>query len=234
MSIVNRLILGDGLLGSELVKQTDWDYISRKNNGIDFTNIKTYEHMLNDYDEVINCIAYTDTYNVSRDTHWKVNYEGVANLVDLCNMSEKKIIHISTDYLYTYSKVGATETDVPVHCSNWYGYTKLLADGYVQLKSNNFLLLRNTHKKTPFPYEKAWVNQIGNFDYVDIITKYIVKLIDKNAVGIYNIGTDVKTVYQLAKRTSSDVKPMYSMIDDTAPTNVVMDVSKLERFLKEK
>ena len=234
MSIVNRLILGDGLLGSELVKQSGWDYISRKNNDIDFTNIKTYEHMLSDCDEVINCIAYTDTYSVNRDTHWKVNYEGVANLVDLCNKLEKKIIHISTDYLYTYSKVGATENDVPVHCSNWYGYTKLLADGYVQLKSNNFLLLRNTHKKTPFPYEKAWVNQIGNFDYVDIITKYIVKLIDKNAVGIYNIGTDVKTVYQLAKRTSSDVKPMYSMIDDTAPTNVVMDVSKLERFLKEK
>jgi dTDP-4-dehydrorhamnose reductase len=234
MSIVNRLILGDGLLGSELVKQTGWDCVSRKNKGIDFTNIKTYEHMLSDYDEVINCIAYTDTYNVNRDTHWKVNYEGVANLVDLCNMSEKKIIHISTDYLYTYSKVGATENDVPVHCSNWYGYTKLLADGYVQLKSSNFLLLRNTHKKTPFPYERAWVNQIGNFDYVDIITKYIVELIDKNAVGIYNIGTDVKTIYQLAKKTSSDVKPMYSMIDDTAPTNVVMDVSKLERFLKEK
>ena len=56
---MNRLILGDGLLGSELVKQSGWDYISRKNNDIDFTNIKTYEHMLSDCDEVINCIAYT-------------------------------------------------------------------------------------------------------------------------------------------------------------------------------
>ena len=232
--MIKRLILGDGLLGSELIKQTGWDYISRKKDGIDFTAIETYKHMLDNYDEVINCIAYTNTYDVDKNLYWKVNYEGVANLVDLCNIFEKKMIHISTDYLYTYSKVGATENDVPVHCKNWYGYTKLLADGYVQLKSNNFLLLRNTHKKNPFPHENAWANQIGNFDYVDIITKYIVKLINKNAVGIYNVGTDVKTIYQLAKKTSSDVKPMYSMIDDTAPTNVVMDVSKLERFLKEK
>ncbi len=32
----SRLILGDGWLGTELVKQTGWDYISRKKDGIDF------------------------------------------------------------------------------------------------------------------------------------------------------------------------------------------------------
>ena len=30
----SKLILGDGWLGSELVKQTDWNYISRKNDDI--------------------------------------------------------------------------------------------------------------------------------------------------------------------------------------------------------
>ena len=35
----NRLILGDGLLGSEIVKQTGWDYASRKKDGIDFTSV---------------------------------------------------------------------------------------------------------------------------------------------------------------------------------------------------
>ena len=29
------LILGDGLLGSEIVKQTEWDYMSRKKDGIE-------------------------------------------------------------------------------------------------------------------------------------------------------------------------------------------------------
>jgi len=231
---MSKLILGDGLLGSELVKQTGWNYISRKKDGIDFTDDQTYRHFLSNYNEIINCIAHTDTYDKSRNLHWNINYKAVSDLVEICNKYNKKLIHISSDYVYSNSNPGSSEGDVPVHCNNWYGYTKLLGDAHVQLKSNNYLIVRCGHKQSPFPYEKAYVNLIGNFDYVDIITKYIVKLIDKNAVGIYNIGTDVKTVYQLAKRTSSDVKPMYSMIDDTAPTNVVMDVSKLERFLKEK
>ena len=34
------LVLGDGKLGSEIVKQTKWDYISRKKDKFDFTNNK--------------------------------------------------------------------------------------------------------------------------------------------------------------------------------------------------
>ena len=29
------VVLGDGLLGSEIIKQTGWDIISRKKNGFD-------------------------------------------------------------------------------------------------------------------------------------------------------------------------------------------------------
>ena len=46
MSMINRLILGDGWLGAELVKKTNWDYISRKKNGIDFTDINSYKDYL--------------------------------------------------------------------------------------------------------------------------------------------------------------------------------------------
>jgi dTDP-4-dehydrorhamnose reductase len=56
------------------------------------------------------------------------------------------LVHISTDYLYSGSVSNASESDVPVHCNNWYGYTKLLADGLVQLESNNYLICRCTHK----------------------------------------------------------------------------------------
>ena len=49
----HKLILGDGLLGSELHKQTGWDYISRKKDGIDFTDIDSYKNYILDYYEVI-------------------------------------------------------------------------------------------------------------------------------------------------------------------------------------
>ena len=85
---MDKLILGDGLLGSELVKQTNWDYISRKKDKIDFTSPKTYERKLQypyEFDTIINCIAYTDTYDLDRDKHWNVNYSAVVDLVEICN-----------------------------------------------------------------------------------------------------------------------------------------------------
>mgnify|MGYP003135252171 CR=1 FL=1 len=224
----NKLILGDGLLGTELKKQTGWDYISRKKDGIDFTDFLSYRELIKDYDEIVNCIAYTNTYDSDKDKHWKVNYEGVSHLVKLCNLLDKKLVHISTDYIYTNSKEEASEEDVPVHCQNWYGYTKLLADGYIQLKSNNFLLLRGTHKQEPFPYDKAWLNQVGNFDYVSVISDLVIKLINKNCTGIYNVGTEIKSMYELAKRTQSDVRcDMY--LHPHIPKNVTMNLNKMEK-----
>ena len=44
----NKLILGDGLLGSELVKQTKWDCISRIKDNIDFDDINSYKDDFND------------------------------------------------------------------------------------------------------------------------------------------------------------------------------------------
>ena len=42
MGKLRVLVLGDGLLGSEIVKQTNWDCISRKGDGFDITDLETY------------------------------------------------------------------------------------------------------------------------------------------------------------------------------------------------
>lgn len=228
---MNKLVLGDGLLGTEIVRQTGWSYISRKKEGIDFLKPDTYVPFLEDYDEVINCIAYTTTYDTDKELAWKINYEGTANLVDICNQQDKKLTHISTDYLYTHSKENASEEDVPVHCENWYGYTKLLADGYVQLKSQNYLLIRGTHKQSPFPYEVAWADQVGNFDYVSVMAGLMIKLINKNADGVYNVGTETKSMYELAKQTKKTVASSYMMEHASTPRNVTMNLTKMEKKL---
>jgi len=229
---MSKLILGDGLLGSELNKKTGWDYISRKKDGIDFVNLESYESFLEPYDEIINCIAYTETYDTSKDIHWSVNFGGVVDLCDFCVLENKKLIHISTDYLYAHSKDDASELDVPVHCENWYGYAKLLADGYVQLKGERYLLIRSTHKRIPFEHEFAWINQVGNFDYVSKISSLIISLIDNGAVGIYNVGTELKSMYDLAKQTKSEVKPTTEMVCKFTPTNLSMNLDKMRELIK--
>jgi len=65
------LVLGDGLLGSELVKQTDWDFVSRKWGNFDINNL----HLISKgYNVIVNCIAHTDSYSKERDTHMNLIY----------------------------------------------------------------------------------------------------------------------------------------------------------------
>jgi dTDP-4-dehydrorhamnose reductase len=226
------VILGNGLLGSELTKQTGWDILSRSVDGIDLTNINTWVNLLLPYDTIINCIAYTNTYDNNKKKHWDTNYKAVVELTDYCNYHNKKLVHISTDYIYANCQTPPNEEGVPVHQSTYYAYTKLLADGYIELKGKNYLILRGTHKTTPFPHEQAWINHYGNFDYIDIIADLYIKLIKKDAKGLFNVGTELKNMYILAQRTKSNVSPVYN--DDVRiPLDVSMNISKLNKFLNE-
>lgn len=227
------LVLGDGLLGSEIVRQSGWHYISRKKDGIDFTDVFSYLKYLAPYDQVINCIGYTDTYSEDSETHWDVNYKGVVDLVDWCDIQGKKLIYISTDYIYSYSKKNALEESVPSNCPNWYTYTKLLADGYVQLRLKDYLLIRCSFKPRPFPYRKA-INQWGNFEYVDEIASKIIRLVNKNATGVFNVGSSKsRSMGQFARESDPRVVSTNSIIHRTQPLDVSMDTSKMRRFLDE-
>lgn len=219
------LVLGDGLLGSEIIKQTNWDYISRKKDGFDIT--KNNFNFIG-YDTIVNCIAYTNTYSDDRESNWNVNYKAVADLVEYCNLHDIKLVHISTDYIYTNSIPYASEEDIPIHGNNWYSYTKLLGDAYVQLKSKNYLICRETHKPNPFPYEKAWINQIGNFDYVNVIAELIINLIKSNYFGIFNVGTEIKSMFDLAIKTNTKVMP--ELKPNYVPENLIMNISKLKNI----
>ena len=77
---MNTLILGDGLLGSELKKQTNWDVASRKLTNIDINKLKLLKNLLSKYDTVINCIANTNTYSEDKNDHFNVNYKFAINL----------------------------------------------------------------------------------------------------------------------------------------------------------
>jgi dTDP-4-dehydrorhamnose reductase len=232
---MKALILGDGKLATELQKQTGWDYISRKKDGFDLLRSKFYnDHYyihLSDYDTIINCIGYTKTYENERKLNWDTNYVGVIRLVNFCNTYHKKLIHFSTDYVYANSLTRAEE-DLPVHFRSWYSYTKLLADAYVQAVSNDYLLIRTTFKPRPFPWKTAWTNIRTNSDYVDVIADLIIKLIEKDAKGVYNVGTEPKTYYDLAKQTVPDCVPSCSkeFEDDLI---VTMDLTKLKKFLND-
>lgn len=226
---MNNLVLGHGLLGSEIVKQTGWDFFSRKKDNFDFRLLSSYKDKLEKYDTIINCVALTDTYSSNKFDMYDVNFKSVTILSDYLTEKNKKLIHISTDYVYTNSKNYASEEDLPLISENWYTYYKLLADEYIMLKNKNFAIFRCSFKPNPFPYPNAWINQVGNFDYVDTISKILIQLINLNVSGLYNVGTGVKSIYELAKKTNPNV--MGVLKSSSSPSNITINIDKMKKVL---
>ena len=223
------LVLGKGKLGSEIVKQTGWDYLSRAEHEITIDNFDEWKDRMSVYDVIVNCIANTDTYSDDKEKHWKANYELVTFLAEFCDENNKKLVHISTDYLYQNSVEDAKETNECEFEHTWYMFTKLLADEYLKEHAKNYLICRLSHKPYPFPYESAWVDVVTNADYTPVIADLVIKLIEGGAEGLYNVGTERKTIYELAQRTNKNV--LKSISPPHVPKNITMNLTKMENFL---
>ena len=226
---MKALVLGKGKLGSEIVKQTGWDYLSRAEHEITIDNFDEWKDRMSVYDVIVNCIANTDTYSDDKEKHWKANYELVTFLAEYCDENNKKLVHISTDYLYQNSVEDATEEDEPLFDHTWYLFTKLLADEYLKEHAKNYLICRLSHKPYPFPYESAWVDVVTNADYTPVISDLVIKLVEGDATGLYNVGTERKTIYELAQRTNKNI--LKSISPPYTPKNITMNLSKMENFL---
>lgn len=224
-----RIILGDGLLGSAVIGQTGWQYVSRSKDGIDITKPGWKQHIPSDTTEIINLIANTNTYSGNWNKMFDVNYRAVISLVDFCNQRGIKLIHYSTDYVYIDSRHPAKETFKAKPQKTPYAMSKLLADEYIVKHCDNYLICRGSQKPDPFPYDKGFTDVIGNFDYPDNIAELFIQLIRENATGIYNIGTDPKSVYELAQQTNQNVKPTEAPED--FPKDLTMDLTKMKHFL---
>ena len=134
------LVLGDGLLGSELVNNYKWDMVSRKTGTLDITflGLNELESTIKQYDVIVNCISNTDSYSEDKQKHWEVNYEFVKNLNNICS-NKIKLVQISTEFVYAHNSIPPTEKCLPLPDNTWYAYTKLLADEYIQVSNSNYL-----------------------------------------------------------------------------------------------
>ncbi len=95
-------------------------------------------------DVVINCAAYTnvDGCESHKDLAFKVNALGARNLAMISEEVGAKLIHVSTDYVF--SGVGSTpldECDLPAPVSA-YGTTKLAGEEFVRSLSSKYFIVR--------------------------------------------------------------------------------------------
>jgi hypothetical protein len=218
------VILGDGVLGTELESITGWPVESRKKTSLDIDNIEKLSNIIYKNDIIVNCIAFTDSYGGTKDEHWKINYVFPSTLSNLCLIEDKKLVHISTEFVYANNEEPPTEEDIPLPDNSWYAYSKLLADEYISFTNANALICRLLHKPNPFPYPDVW-NVKTSGDLVDKIAILVKELITKKATGIFNVGTGDKSL--------SDLVPYSKIVEppDHVPKDTRMNIHKLEGFL---
>jgi len=220
------LILGDGILGSELQLQTGWDLASRKTTGLNIRDNQQLYQVLEDYDTVINCIANTNTYSDDGKDMCEVNYYFPYHLAVICNKLKIKLVQISTEYVYANNKGLPNEDSLPIPADNWYSYYKLKADDIVALVSNSYLICRLLHKSKDFNPPEVW-SVCTSGDTVDKIAELVIKLVRYGAYGLYNVGTGSKWLSSIVKNKNLDiVQP-----PEGVPIDTRMDLTKMNNFL---
>lgn len=154
-------------------------------------------------DIIIHAAAVTNSINVKQNPvpAIQTNIIGTAYISEYCIKNNIRLVYISTDYVYPGTKGNYIETD-SLYPDNEYAWTKLGGECSVKLVPKH-LIIRTSFGSTKYPYEYAWDNLITSKDYVDVIAPMIYKSSISSEIGILNIGTEPKSVYEYAKNRNS-------------------------------
>lgn len=201
------------LLEKNIVTSIDLDVL-------DITNLSQVMDYFqkNQFDCIINCAAYTNVDKCEEDieTAFKVNAIGPRNLAMAAEKIGAKLIHISTDYIF--SGEGAqpfVEWDTPAPQSI-YGKTKALGERYVSEFCSRYFIIRtawlygyygNNFVKTIMRVAKdqgeikVVDDQRGNPTNAADLAHHILKLASTQEYGIYHgTGTGECSWYDFATK----------------------------------
>lgn len=253
-----------GQLGNQLqaqLKEINWDIVSvgRRNSSI-YTDLRNPKSLLGvlkslEADIIINAAAITDISYCDRatDEPWIVNCLSSNILSDYCYNARIKYVYISTDQVYEHKENSSSEND-PVFLKNIYAKTKYWGEPRLNPNSltvrTSFFGLRSQGRDGFVNY---LVNSINKGEKVnlyqniftsaladDLCANLIIRLLQDDAVGIFNVGT--RCCYSKAEfgfqiiQELGKVEVSYEIIDKPESEvkvngNVGMNCSKVEGYL---
>ena len=179
---------GSGKLGTELKKHLKGQYPTHKE--FDITNIKKVPVC----DLVVHLAGYTavDKAEIERSRCFEVNVLGTYQL--LVHFPDKPFVFISTEH---------------VNADGIYFQSKLIGELLLKNLAKHHLIIRTLFKPNPWPFAYAFIDQMTQGDYVDVIAPLIAKKIKQwgGKSEVVYVGTGRKTMFELARKTRPDVKP---------------------------
>ena len=195
------IIGGTGTLGKELQKiNPNHDYFGRD---LDITNKEILFKKLDEInpDVILHLAAITDSNYVDSnliDTI-ETNIIGTAYISKWCISNNKRLVYVSTDYVYDGELDIEHAEDEAVKPNNNYAISKLGGECSVKFVKSH-CIVRTSFGTDKTKYKSAYKNLLTSKDYVDVIAPMIYNVIFSDIDGIINIGTDSKSVYDYANK----------------------------------
>jgi dTDP-4-dehydrorhamnose reductase len=221
-----------GLVGSRIAEVLKDQYIFDNlslDTGVNITNPQTLDVIRRDTQHpiVLHLAAKADVDGCEKDKDlgeegaaYKINVLGTQNVAAACAQGNKKMIYISTDFVFdgeNTPQFGYTEEDTP-HPLNWYGETKYKGEEIVRNMNIPFIITRIAYpyRKEEFALKKDFLHAMlgrlknnqslaGVTDhlmtptFLDDIALALGKLIETNAQGIYHVvGSQSLSPYEAA------------------------------------
>ena len=199
----------------------------------DYDNLNWYFHNHHkEFDYVIHAGAITRPMVIHEDNPTlsiETNIVGTANVVMACKKYKKKIIYISTDYVYDGISGDFKETDCMKPFTK-YGWSKLGGECAVQMY-NNHLILRMAMNRKPFPHSKALKDMKKSLMWIEDAARVTLKLLDEN--GTINVGGKSQSVYDFVKKENSNIEPIYlkDISDVNMATDCSMNTTKMKKVI---
>tara|TARA_R110002060_G_scaffold27200_7_gene37002 strand:+ start:1814 stop:2506 length:693 start_codon:yes stop_codon:yes gene_type:complete len=214
---------GSGTLGSELIKISkayDVNFVAPLSNWCDIRNPYQIKNNILDSgcDTVVHTAALTNVPLIEEDPidAYDVNVLGTINIIKVCKNFNKKLVFISTDYVFDGQKGNYKTTD-PINPLTKYAKTKGAAELLVRTYENS-LIIRTSFFGYEFPYDAAFVDQWSSKDYIDIIAPKILKAILDDETGIVHIGNTRRSIYEIAQdRTDNIAQTTRSEVNTVVP-----------------
>lgn len=231
---------------------------------LDFSNDAELELFFQQYkpDVIIHSGAMSkpDECELNKEAAFRTNVTGTIHLLSHSKRIKSFFVYISTDFVFSGNERIYDEKSEDTFPVNYYGETKLLAEGEVKnyeygwaivrtvlvygkplknrqnLLTNTAIALRN---EEPL---KIFDDQVKTPTYVGDLVSGIISIVGKNATGIFHLsGEDILTPYQMSIAVADHLKLDASLISRVKshefkqpakrPANCIFDLSKVKKEL---
>ena len=233
-----RLLIsgGEGRFASEIINSnTEYDIYAPSKSEMDISDIHSIRRAIYKFNPDIFLHPAALTRPMLRhvenpELSIRLNIIGTSNVCLACIERHKKLVYISTDYVYP-GITGDYKEEDPLLPVNQYAWSKLGGECAVKLYDNS-LIIRVCMTEKPFVHPKALVDSQKSLMYIDDAAKVCLKIMDET--GVINVGGEATTLYDFAKQERPDIEKIYrkDIKDVKMAKDSTMNMEKLRSILR--